>query len=111
MTATIPSRSFTRAPRNRPRLASSLHTQITMIRQYDPSITSDAQVALTYSGLHTVWCYRVSHRLWVRGHRLATQIVCQIGRVFTGVEIHPAARIGKRLLIAAWHRHRDRRDR
>lgn len=76
-----------------------LREEIAMVRAYDPSITSDTQVVLTYSGLHAVWCHRLSHRLWTHGHQLAAQIVCQIGRVLTGVEIHPAARIGRRLLI------------
>jgi serine O-acetyltransferase len=80
-------------------LKSEFHTQIAMVRRYDPSITSNSQVALTYSGLHAVWCYRIAHRLWLHEHRLAAQIVSQVGRMITGVEIHPGARIGQRLLI------------
>ncbi|WP_445506163.1 serine O-acetyltransferase [Niallia sp. 03190] len=70
-----------------------------MVRDYDPSVTSNAQVILTYSGLHAVWFYRLSHLLWTRNHHLAAQLISQLARVLTGVEIHPAVTIGKRLLI------------
>ncbi|KFJ05165.1 serine O-acetyltransferase [Bifidobacterium subtile] len=80
-------------------IGGSIHEGVAGVRRYDPSITSNSQAALTYSGLHAVWCYRISHRLWIRGHELAAQIVCQLGRMVTGVEIHPAATLGKRLLI------------
>lgn len=76
-----------------------LRRDVALVRAYDPAVTSNAQVVLTYSGLHAVWAHRVSHRLWMGGHRLAAQIVCQLGRVLTGVEIHPAASVGRRLLI------------
>ncbi|KAB7673241.1 serine O-acetyltransferase [Bacillus sp. B1-b2] len=70
-----------------------------MVRDYDPSVTSNLQVILTYSGLHAVWFYRLSHKLWKRKLHLAAQCISQFARVWTGVEIHPAAKIGKRLLI------------
>lgn len=81
------------------RWIATLRAETRMVREYDPSVTSNAQVLLTYSGLHGVWCYRLTHRLWQRGHRLAAQIICQVGRVLTGVEIHPGAVVGSRLLI------------
>ncbi|MFT8360856.1 serine O-acetyltransferase [Liquorilactobacillus satsumensis] len=76
-----------------------LREEVKMIRAYDPAVTSTAEVLLTYSGLHAVWLYRLSHHLWCRHHCLSAQLVTQISRLFTGVEIHPGAKIGKRLLI------------
>ena len=85
--------------RNREEWVDTVRDEIRMVREYDPSITSDAQVVLTYSGLHAVWLHRWSNALWHGGHQLAAQMVCQLARVLTGVEIHPAAIIGRRLLI------------
>lgn len=73
--------------------------EIKMVRDYDPSVTSNLQVILTYSGLHAVWFYRLSHILWKKQLHLAAQLISQFARVLTGVEIHPAATIGERLLI------------
>ena len=77
----------------------SIEKEIKMIREYDPSVTSNAEIILTYSGLHAVWLYRLSHHLWCRDHHLSAQLVTQFSRIFTGVEIHPGAKIGKQLLI------------
>ena len=68
-------------------------------RQRDPAAKTSAEVALTYPGLHAVWAYRLHHRLWVRGHRLTARMLSQWARFLTGVEIHPGARIGRRLFI------------
>ncbi|MFT8321591.1 MAG: serine O-acetyltransferase [Bacillus sp. (in: firmicutes)] len=73
--------------------------EIQMVREHDPSVTSNVQVVLTYSGLHAVWFYRLSHFLWKRNLHLAARLISQLAHVLTGVEIHPAATIGKRLLI------------
>lgn len=80
-------------------IISSFREEIQMVRDYDPSVTSNIQVVLTYSGLHAVWLYRLSHLLWKRKLHLGAQLISQLARVLTGVEIHPAATIGKRLLI------------
>jgi len=54
---------------------------------------------LGYPGLHAVWAYRVHHRLWLGGHRLAARLLSQWTRAATGIEIHPGAVIGRRLFI------------
>lgn len=56
-------------------------------------------MALTYPGLHAVWAYRLHSRLWRAGMRLPARMLSQFARFLTGVEIHPGARIGKRLFI------------
>jgi serine O-acetyltransferase len=49
--------------------------------------------------LHAVLFHKLSHGLWKRGLRLPARFVSHLGRMLTGIEIHPAARIGRRLII------------
>lgn len=65
----------------------------------DPAARSRVEVVLTYPGLHAVWCHRIAHWLWGRGHPLAARVLAHVARVLTGVEIHPAAAIGDRLFV------------
>ncbi|OKL47433.1 serine O-acetyltransferase [Boudabousia liubingyangii] len=70
----------------------------------DPAARYRLEVALTYPGVHAIWGYRVAHRLWHSrfaycGGRMAARLVSAITRTFTLVDIHPAAKIGRRLFI------------
>jgi serine O-acetyltransferase len=65
----------------------------------DPAATSAVSVALLYSGLHAVWGHRIAHVLWSRGNTFLARALSQFVRFLTGVEIHPAADIGRRLFI------------
>ncbi|WP_276272050.1 serine O-acetyltransferase [Haloarcula litorea] len=65
----------------------------------DPAATSATEVVLTYPGLHAVWLYRLAHALWVRDHRLGARLLSHLGRLLTGVEIHPGATVGDRLFV------------
>jgi serine O-acetyltransferase len=65
----------------------------------DPAAKSALEVALLYPGLHAVWLYRIAHTLWTGDHRLAARALSEFARFLTGVEIHPAATIGRRLFI------------
>lgn len=69
------------------------------IKRRDPAATSSAQIALLYSGVHSVAAHRVAHALYKKGHTFAARAVSQVARHFTGIEIHPAAKIGKGLFI------------
>ncbi|TFC90912.1 MULTISPECIES: serine O-acetyltransferase EpsC [Cryobacterium] len=80
-------------------ILSSIREDITMARAHDPAARSNIEVFLAYSGLHAVWSYRVSHRLWEAGLRLPARLLSQFTRFLTGIEIHPGARIGRRLFI------------
>lgn len=68
-------------------------------RAHDPAARGHLEMVLGYPGLHAVWLHRVSHALWRRRLRLAARLLAQVGRTLTGVEIHPGARIGRRLFI------------
>jgi serine O-acetyltransferase len=66
----------------------------------DPAARSRLELVLCYPGLHAVWLHRVSHRMWEQpGLRLAARMLSQATRLFTGVEIHPGAVIGRRMFI------------
>lgn len=64
----------------------------------DPSIASRAE-ALFHSTLPALWVHRAAHRLYRRRHRITARALTSCARVLTGVEIHPGARIGRRLFI------------
>jgi serine O-acetyltransferase len=65
----------------------------------DPAARTRIEVALTYPGFHAVMFHRVSHGLWIRGWRFLGRYVSQVGRLLTGIEIHPGATVGRRLFI------------
>jgi serine O-acetyltransferase len=54
---------------------------------------------LLYSGLHALWIYRVNHWLWMLGWRFVARAMSQVGRLITGIEIHPGAQIGRRFFV------------
>lgn len=65
----------------------------------DPAAQSKLEVILCYSGLHAVMYHRLSHALWKRGWRVLGRFISHFGKIMTGIEIHPAAKIGRRLVI------------
>jgi serine O-acetyltransferase len=65
----------------------------------DPAARSYFEVLLLYPGLHAVWMHHLSHWLWLHGMRFLARYVSQISRLFTGIEIHPGAELGRRLFI------------
>ncbi|THG35625.1 serine O-acetyltransferase [Glaciibacter flavus] len=77
----------------------ALREDVATARSHDPASQSDLEVVLAYSGLHAVWGYRLTHRLWLAGYRLPARLLSQVLRFLTGIEIHPGAVIGRRLFI------------
>jgi serine O-acetyltransferase len=67
--------------------------------KHDPAAQSWWEVLTCYPGLHAVWGHRISHWLWNHGLRWLARFNSHLGRWLTGIEIHPAARIGRRLFI------------
>jgi serine O-acetyltransferase len=76
-----------------------MREDIHCVMERDPAASSPAIVVLCYPGLHAVWAHHVQHRLWCSGFRLPARLLSQITRFFTGIEIHPGARLGRRLFI------------
>jgi len=77
----------------------SVRDDVKSIMERDPAARSTLEVLLCYSGLHAVWAYRFNHWLWIHGFRLLARLLSQAARLATGIEIHPAAQIGRRLFI------------
>ena len=65
----------------------------------DPAARSKLEVFLLYNGLHAIIFYRISHWLWIHRCRFLARFLSQTAKWMTGVEIHPAATIGRRLVI------------
>ena len=66
---------------------------------HDPAARNRLEVALAYPGVHAIWGHRISHFLWKRGLKLIARIHSNAVRFTTGIEIHPAAVIGRRFFI------------
>jgi serine O-acetyltransferase len=69
------------------------------VLQRDPAARNAFEVVLTTPGLHAVWNHRQAHFLWSIGLKTISRMWAYAGRSVTGVEIHPAAKIGRRLVI------------
>ena len=69
------------------------------VKQRDPAAKSGVEIVFLYSGMHALLAYRVSHKLYVTKHYFSARLISQIARFFTGIEIHPGAKIGKGLFI------------
>jgi serine O-acetyltransferase len=65
----------------------------------DPAARTTWEVMTCYPGLHAVWGHRVSHWLWTHGFKWLARLNSHFARFLTGIEIHPGARIGRRLFI------------
>ena len=75
------------------------HEDVQTVLRRDPSMHSTREVVLHATGMHAVWFFRLEHWLWERGwHGLATSL-SSFSRWRYGVEIHPAATIGRRFMI------------
>ncbi len=68
-------------------------------RQRDPAARSDLEVAFCYPGLHAVAIHAVSSFFWRHRLYLLGRLTSNFGRSFTGIEIHPGARLGRRFVI------------
>ena len=69
------------------------------IKERDPAARNCLEIFLLYSGFHALIYYRIAHFFYKHNWKFIARWVSQTGRFFTGVEIHPGAKIGKGLLI------------
>jgi serine O-acetyltransferase len=76
-----------------------IREDIDSVLERDPAARSRLEVFFCYPGLWAVWLHRVSHRLWHSRLHLTARLLSQVGRFFTGVDIHPGAELGRRLFI------------
>jgi serine O-acetyltransferase len=77
----------------------AIREQIDTIFREDPAARSVVEIILCYPGFQAILLHRLSHKLYRWGVPLAPRILSQMGRFFTGIEIHPGATIGRRFFI------------
>ena len=77
----------------------TLSDDIQAVFERDPAARSKLEVLLCYPSLHAVMIHRVAHAMWRQGWLLSARWLSQVARWLTGIEIHPGAQLGRRLLI------------
>lgn len=73
--------------------------EVEAVLERDPAARNYLEIVLLYSGLHAIVVHRISHWLFKANIPLVPRLLSQIARFFTGIEIHPGARIGDGLFI------------
>lgn len=76
-----------------------IQRNLAFVFEKDPAARSYWEIILCYSGVHAVWAHRITHALWTHGFKLLARWLSTVTRFLTGIEIHPGAVIGKRVLI------------
>lgn len=77
----------------------SLRDDIEAVMERDPAARSRIEVLFAYPGIHAVVIHRLAHALWTRNLFTFARFISHLGRWLTGIEIHPGARIGRRVFI------------
>ena len=72
---------------------------IRVVFDRDPAARNVWEIIFTYPGFHALFFYRVAHATWVSGFKGLARFASNLGRFFTGIEIHPGAEIGRRFFI------------
>ena len=76
-----------------------LNAEIDSYFSRDPAARTRLEVLLCYPGLHAICLYRLTNKLWRMDWKLAARFIAHLGRMFTGIEIHPGATIGQKFFI------------
>ena len=76
-----------------------LRDDIDIILEKDPAARSRLEVFFCYPGFHALLFHRAAHAAWQSGLKFVGRFISHIGRILTGIEIHPAATIGRRVFI------------
>lgn len=81
------------------RIKKDLQEDVEAVFNRDPAARNSLEVILTYPGIHALILHRGAHYLWQNEQKLAARAISYGSRIITGIEIHPAAKIGKRFFI------------
>lgn len=68
-------------------------------RNYDPAAKSDYEILFLYPGPKAVLLHRIAHALYLRHFYFLARFFCEFNRTWTGIEIHPGAKLGRRVVI------------
>ena len=77
----------------------ALRRDVRTVLERDPAARSALEVLLCYPGVHALAFHRVAHRLWNWGWTTTARFTSHVARFMTGIEIHPAAKVGPGLFI------------
>ncbi|RLD16447.1 MAG: serine O-acetyltransferase, partial [Caldiserica bacterium] len=77
----------------------TLKEDIETVFKKDPAAKNVIEVILCYPGLHAIWLHRIAHWFYKRKEYTMARIISHINRFLTGIEIHPGAKIGRRVFI------------
>jgi serine O-acetyltransferase len=91
--------AVSQAPSGKPIMFGTISEQIDTIFHRDPAAKSALEIVLCYPGFHAILTHRLAHRLYRMNVPIVPRLLSQISRFFTGIEIHPGARIGRRFFI------------
>ena len=72
----------------------NLHLDLKAILERDPAASNKWAVVFLYPSFQVILAYRFSHQIWNFGLKFVARLIMQVARIFTGIEIHPAAKIG-----------------
>ena len=76
-----------------------MNNYLESIIKRDPAARNKISIILTHPGVKSVFFHHIAHKLWILKIFLIARMISQFSRFFTGIEIHPAAKIGKNLFI------------
>lgn len=77
----------------------AIREEIDTIFEQDPAAKSVLEIVLLYPGFHAILLHRLAHKLFKAGVPFLPRFISQLSRFLTGIEIHPGAKIGRRLFI------------
>lgn len=77
----------------------TLKNDIDVVLERDPAARNRLEIIFNYAGVHAIWSHRLAHWLWKKRLYFIARFISQVSRFFTGIEIHPGAKIGQRLFI------------
>lgn len=77
----------------------NLRHDINVVLERDPAARSRFEILFAYPGIHALMFYRLAHFVWKKDFVSLARIISHTGRFFTGIEIHPGAKIGRGVFI------------
>jgi serine O-acetyltransferase len=99
ITTAPPRLTFSLTKQAKPAMFNRLREDIASIRERDPAARSTWEVLTCYPGLHAVTIQRLAHWFWLRNFKWMGRFLSHVGRFLSGIEIHPGAKVGRRVFI------------
>ena len=80
-----------------------MYNLLKSIKSRDPAANNLLEIIFLYPGFHAIIVYRISNLFWLLKLTFFAKLIAYLGRILTGIEIHPAAKIGKNMFIDHGH--------